>query len=201
MELFAKVVSTGSKSLSLNTSPELLVNIKNGRITASNPVTDKLTEEGQDLLIGFGYDANKDMGSLAYLYVTAEGCKVGKTGTVSSKFHADKLKEAFLENGSETTRFKLNIDLENPVDYEGTSLYPISLKEELKDLVRTQKSATEVEEVSNDTAVEVEAVLTHGEETDATPDLSDSVNEELNTSEEGDTQDFDNAELNTDVLG
>ena len=154
MELFGKVVTPGSSSLNLNTKPELLINTNNGRITLSQPVVDKI---GEDSFIGFAYDANKEQGALAYLFVTKDGCKVGKKGTVSSKFHASMLKDTILSTDSKTTRLKLNVNIDNPVDYEGTILYPVDLQEELPDLTRTIVSKTE--EVTIEAKEEAEVTL------------------------------------------
>ena len=147
MELIGKIVSPKRGGLNLNGEPELLVNVKGGRITLSNSVTDKL--EGDDITIGFGYDPQEKQGSRAFLYITEGGCKVGKKGTVSSKGHSEKLKEMFCNAEGmteETTRFKLSIDMDTTVDFQGTTLYPISFKEALADLTRTQKPTEEATE-------------------------------------------------------
>jgi len=149
MQLHGKVVSPNRSGLDLNGSPELLINVKSGRITLTNTVINKLDKES--LSIGFGYDPAEEQGSKAFMYITEEGCKVGKGGTVSSKWHASELKTAFSSHeGMENTitRFKLNIDLDNTVDYEGTTLYPISFKETLADLTRTKKDITTIAPVA-----------------------------------------------------
>jgi len=158
MELHGKVISP-NKGLNLNSEPEVLVNTKSGRITLSKAVMSKL---GESVAVGFGYDAQETQGSRSFLYIVEDGCAVGKGGSVSSKFHSSKLKEMYKSaEGMEdaTTRFKLNIDMENTVDYEGTSLYPITFQTVLADLTRTKSTVTETE-------------------TDATPTLADNVNEE-----------------------
>lgn len=151
MELFGKVVSSGKK-LDLNTPPELLINIKNGRITVKSPITDKI---GENALIGFGYDSEKEMGSLAYLYTTDEGCKIGSKGTVSSKYHANHLKNIFLGEDSKTTRFTLEVNLESPVIFQENTLYPLVLKEELKELTRT-KASVEIESVKDESKIDAD---------------------------------------------
>ena len=172
MELHGKVVSPNRTGLNLNGQPELLVNTKSGRITLSGAVTSKLT--GEDVAIGFGYDPAKEQGASAFMYVTAEGCKVGKSGTVSNKWHADKLKESFLTGEgmlAETTRFKLDIDMENTVDFEGTTLYPISFQVALANLTRTKK----VEAVATEPALDCPAheIASQELEDKATADITE----------------------------
>lgn len=137
MQLHGKVVSPNR--LNLNGNPEILVNSKSGRITLSSAVTSKL---GEEVAIGFGYDPAKEQGHSVFVYVTQDGCKVGKSGAVSNKFHATELRNAFAaEEGmtSETTRVKLSVDMENTVDYEGITLYPVAFSEALANLTRTKK--------------------------------------------------------------
>lgn len=157
MELHGKVISPNRSGLDLNGSPELLINTKGNRITLNNGILNKIGND--NVTIGFGYDPEQEQNSeRAFMYLTEEGCKVGKSGTVSSKWHADKLKDAFIHEATmeeATTRFKLSIDMENTVDFQGTTLYPISFKEALADLTRTQKTTTTEEPVQllNETPV------------------------------------------------
>jgi len=142
MQLHGKVVSPNR--LNLNGNPEILVNSKSGRITLSSAVTSKL---GEEVAIGFGYDPAKEQGHPVFLYVTQDGCKVGKSGAVSNKFHATELRSAFAgEEGMtpEITRLKLSVDMENTVEYEGITLYPVSFSEALANLTRTKKVKEEV---------------------------------------------------------
>ena len=159
MELFGKVVSNGSSNQSSNSNPELLVNINNGRITVSSQVISKL---GENLTIGFGYDAEQEQGHKAYLYVAEGGCKVGKGGTVSSKFHATELKSMFLDAESVTTRFRLNVLMgdDDTIEFQNHTLYPITFKEELKDLVRSKKdNSVEEEEVTMEAKDDAKATV------------------------------------------
>ena len=115
MELFGKVVSPQRGSLNLNGNEELLINIKSGRITLSAALLTKL--DWADKAIGFGYDPAGDLGNAeakAYIYAMSleEGCKVGTSGTVTSKWHASKLEEAFIAslNGSNRAKLDVNVD-------------------------------------------------------------------------------------------
>jgi len=149
MEMFGKVVSPKKSSLNLNGQPELLINHKSGRITLSNELTSKL--DCADGMIGFGYDPAKDLGNTpAYLYIMdalSDGCKVGKSGAVTSRFHADRLKEGYNTELSETAnRFRLDVDVANPITYNETTMYPVTFKEELKDITRTRAPHAQVEE-------------------------------------------------------
>jgi hypothetical protein len=149
MEMFGKVVSPKKSALNLNGQPELLINHKSGRITLSNELTTKLN--CADGMIGFGYDPAKDLGNTpAYMYLLdalSDGCKVGKSGAVTSRFHADRLKEGYNTDLSETAnRFRLDVDVENPITYNETTMYPVTFKEELKDITRTRAPHAQVEE-------------------------------------------------------
>jgi hypothetical protein len=150
MELHGKVVSPSRTGLNLNGQPEILINTKSGRITLSVSVINKLASE--DLAIGFGYDPEQEQGAKAFMYITADGCKVGKGGTVSSKWHASELKKMFLtEEGmtAETTRLKLDINLENSIEFSGTTLYPLTFQSALANLTRTKKTEATVTPESN----------------------------------------------------
>jgi len=184
MELVGKVVSPNRSGLDLNGATELLVNTKSGRITLSKSAIKKL--DTLDLCVGFGYDEQELQGARAFLYLTVDGCKVGKGGTVSSKWHASKLKEMFITSEgmvSETSRFKVSIDLETSVDFEGTSLFPISFSEALADLVRTQKVAVEVDETSAPiapcSAHAFEEVEPEGQELAEEESIEESMNESV----------------------
>jgi len=144
MQLFGKVTSS-KKTLDLNTYPEILVNMNSGRLNLTNPITNTL---GPDLLLGFGYDDSEDALVKACLYKVEDGngIKVGKKGTAGSKWHSEKLKATFLsEEGmsDEITRFRLSVDMVNTSEIEGTTIYNITFKEALPDLVRTKKEETE----------------------------------------------------------
>tara|TARA_R110000765_G_scaffold93781_7_gene176814 strand:+ start:11741 stop:12313 length:573 start_codon:yes stop_codon:yes gene_type:complete len=156
MELHGKVVSPNRTGLNLNGAPEILVNTKSGRITLTPATISKL--DVADLAIGFGYDPAQEQGAKAFMYVLAEGCKVGKGGTVSSKWHASALKDAFNAEESvvaDTTRFKLDINLEAPVDFSGTTLYPLTFQAALANLTRTKKVEAAAEPVLNCPAHEI----------------------------------------------
>ncbi len=156
MQLHGKVVSPNRSGLNLNGSPELLINIKSGRITLNNMVVNKLGAEG--LAIGFGYDPEQEQGSKAFMYVTEDGCSVGKGGAVSNKWHSTELHAAFKgEEGMtpETTRFKLDIDMEKTIDYEGVKLYPIAFQTALANLTRTKKAPVVEEPVVADNSTDI----------------------------------------------
>lgn len=143
MELFGKVVEKKQR-LSVNGKPELVINHKSSRINVSNQLCEDLgCHEG---MIGFGYDPERKMGNTpAFMYLldeNAEGCKIGKSGAVTSKFHADRLRSEFSnELSEEANRFRLSVDTENSVEYNGVTLYPISFAEELKNITRNRKAA------------------------------------------------------------
>ena len=156
MEMFGKVVSPKRNSLSINGQPELLINHKSGRITLSNELMSKLN--CSDGMIGFAYDPNQDLNSaVAFMYIMdddAAGCKVGKSGAVTSRFHADRMKGAFPNDLSEdANRFKLDVDVENPITYNETQVYPITFKEELANITRTRAPHAQV---NVEASVEVE---------------------------------------------
>lgn len=166
MEMFGKVVSPKRNSLNVNGQPELLINHKSGRITLSNELIAKL--DCVDGMIGFGYDPAKDLGNTpAFIYVMdalSDGCKVGKSGAVTSRFHADKLKEGYNTDLSETAnRFRLDVDVNDTVEYNGVTLYPISFKEELKDITRTRAPHAQVEETPEVKTIILDEVETHTE--------------------------------------
>ena len=147
MELFGKVVSPTRSGLNLNGNEELLLNVSSSRITLSASLLNKLNVA--DKAVGFGYDNDKTLGASAFIYVienVEEGCKVGKSGTVTSKFHADSLVKSFAEVGT-ANRFKLDVRTEAPVTHaSGTVLYPITFAEILPDLVRTKSKNEESSE-------------------------------------------------------
>ncbi len=153
MELFGKVVSPTRSGLNLNGNEELLLNVSSSRITLSASLLNKLNVA--DKAVGFGYDNDKTLGASAFIYVienVEEGCKVGKSGTVTSKFHADSLVKSFVESVGTANRFKLDVRTEAPVTHaSGTVLYPITFAEILPDLVRTKsKNEESSEEIAMD---------------------------------------------------
>lgn len=154
MELFGKVKTQSSSPLKLAGNEELLLNLTSSRITLSTAL---LTSLGwADKAIGFGYDADATLGAKAYIYNienVEEGCKVGKNGTVTNKFHTAKLAEAFASDlTADVTRLKLDVDVENTITHEsGTVLYKVSFLETLADLKRVKAAATIEELVVNST--------------------------------------------------
>lgn len=152
MQLFGKVVSPNRGGLNLNGNEELLINGKSNRITLSGSLLNKL--EVADKSIGFGYDPEGDLGRApVYVYVmdnVEEGCKVGKSGTVTSKFHAEKIVSSFTNDTQNANRFKLDVNVESPLVHEsGVTLYPVTFISTLADITRT-KSTTKAEEEAMD---------------------------------------------------
>lgn len=149
MEMFGKVVSPKKNSLSINGQPELLINHKSGRITLSNELMSKVG--CTDGMVGFAYDPAKDLNNaVAFLYVMdadSDGCKVGKSGAVTSRFHADRLKGAFpTDLSEEANRFKLDVDVTNSIEHSGITVYPITFKEELANITRTRAPHAQAED-------------------------------------------------------
>lgn len=152
MQLFGKVVSPNRGGLNLNGNEELLINAKSNRITLSGSLLNKLDVTNKS--IGFGYDPEGDLGSApVYVYVMAqveEGCKVGKSGTVTSKFHAEHIVSAFNNDTQGANRFKLDVNVKSPITHEtGITLYPVTFMSTLADITRT-KSTTKAEETAMD---------------------------------------------------
>ena len=154
MELFGKVVSPSRGLLNLNGNEELLVNAKSNRVTLSGGLLNKL--DWADKAVGFGYDPAKELGSATvFIYLEnniEEGCKVGKSGTVTNKFHTEKLADAFKNETGGANRFKLDVDADNAVTHpSGVVLYPVTFIETLADINRT-KSTTDksAEEATNE---------------------------------------------------
>lgn len=172
MELFGKVVSPTRSGLNLNGNEELLLNVSSSRITLSASLLNKLNVA--DKAVGFGYDNDKTLGASAFIYVienVEEGCKVGKSGTVTSKFHADSLVKSFSEVGT-ANRFKLDVRTEAPVTHaSGTVLYPITFAEILPDLVRTKSKNEEGSE-------EIAMDLNNEEEESQIPMETENISEE-----------------------
>ena len=145
MEMFGKVVApkrTGG--LNLNGNAELLLNSKSNRVTLSGSLLTKLG--WADKAIGFGYDPEKTLGeATVYIYGVdniEEGCKVGKSGTVTNKFHSEKLGVAFVGDLNGANRSKLDVDADNPITHEtGVVMYPVTFLETLKDINRTAKAS------------------------------------------------------------
>jgi hypothetical protein len=166
MELFGKVVEKKQR-LSVNGKPELVINHKSNRINLSNQLLENLgCHEG---MIGFGYDPERKVGSTpAFMYILdadADGCKIGKAGAVTSKFHADRLRDEFSnELSEEANRFRLSVDTKNSVEYNGVTLYPISFAEELKNITRNRKAAHEQTDVQADVQDHVQAENTEVDE-------------------------------------
>lgn len=144
MELFGKVVSPNRGGLNLNGNEELLVNAKSNRVTLSAALLSKLNVA--DKAVGFGYDPEQKLGAPAFIYVmdnVEEGCKVGTSGTVTSKFHSDMLADAFKAELNGANRFKLDVNVENTVAHEsGVTLYPVTFLETLADITRSKSTTT-----------------------------------------------------------
>ena len=142
MELFGKLVSPSRGLLNLNGNEELLVNSKSNRVTLSGGLLNKL--DWADKAVGFGYDPAKELGSATvFIYLESnveEGCKVGKSGTVTNKFHTEKLADAFKNETGGANRFKLDVDADNAVTHpSGVVLYPVTFSANLANITRTKK--------------------------------------------------------------
>lgn len=150
MELFGKVVlkKEATQKLNLNGQPELTINHSSSRINLSAELLKKL--DCANGTVGFGYDPNKTLSeSVAFIYIAEDGCKIGNAGTIGNKFHVDRLKNAFPE-ASAANRFKLLVDVDNPMTHNDKLLYPISFVEVLPELTRnrSKKDSEEVEQVA-----------------------------------------------------
>ena len=157
MQLFGKVVSPNRSGLNLNGNEELLINAKSNRITLSGSLVNKLNLA--EKAIGFGYDPEGDLNSSpVFMYImdnVEEGCKVGKSGTVTSKFHAEHIVSAFNNDTQGANRFKLDVNVESPITHEsGTTLYPVTFMTTLADITRT-KSTTKAEDAAMELEEEV----------------------------------------------
>ena len=146
MELLGKIVAPKRAASITATNEEILVNVKSSRLTLSLAL---LTALGwSDKAVGFGYDPAGDLGS-AKLYIygidnVEEGCKIGKSGTVTNKVHTGKIADAFASDIAESNRFKLDVNVESPVTHEsGTVLYPVTFLSTLADITRKAPTAAE----------------------------------------------------------
>ena len=163
MELLGKIVAPKRSASITATNEEILVNFKSSRLTLSLALLTAL--DWTDKAVGFGYDPAGDMGGApVYIYGidnVEEGCKIGKSGTVTNKVHTGKIAEAFNSNIEGSNRFKLDVNVESPVTHEsGTVLYPVTFLSTLADITRkatTAAEATAETEQSTDLSTEPSA--------------------------------------------
>ena len=101
---------------------------------------------------------------------------------------------------ADTTRFKLDINLEAPVDFSGTTLYPLTFQAALANLTRTKKVEAVAEPVLNCPAHEIASQeLEEKAEAEANADIiefrSDVIAEVLEEQAEADITEFHSTEL------
>ena len=107
MKLIGKKITRISKE-DLNSKAELTVDPIKGNMKISGYALRKLDLE--DKYLGFAYDDEaSDTSGKVYIYIVEgdDGIKVGKTGTLNSRWHSRELRDRFSEGSVE--KFKLNI--------------------------------------------------------------------------------------------
>ena len=128
----------------------LTVQPEKGHLRLSSGAMTRLAAEGKYL--GLGLDGDK---TFIYLSdVKEDGHKIGKSGQVNARSYTETLAGTF-KTASLTKDFKLDIDLDNPTDHEGITLYELTTTsvEEIESVEDGGYNNTD--EVSQDSSIEV----------------------------------------------
>jgi len=181
MKLVGKKITRVSKQ-DLNTKAELVVDPVKGNMKISSYGLRKL--DLADKYLGFAYDDDENAeASKVYLYTVDgdDGVKIGKSGTLNSRWHSRELRDRFNEGSIEKFTLVIDTIVHNDPDHENVVFHQITWNDKT-DLVITK--AINLEKDSVDIEAFADQEPTHNPNKPAHIESDDFVQEEAWAHEE-----------------